>query len=100
MKRLADELRQFGVFNMLLSDGSYVLAYCSTNLHWITRRAPFGRARLVDSDVEIDFSQHTSPDDVVSVIATQPLTGNEQWQKIRPGEAVLFYYGERDESVF
>ncbi|VDY35478.1 Uncharacterised protein [Morganella morganii] len=54
----------------------------------------------MDSDVEIDFSQHTRPDDVVSVIATQPLTGNEQWQKIGPGEAVLFYYGERDESVF
>ncbi|MEN1388593.1 class II glutamine amidotransferase, partial [Pseudomonas aeruginosa] len=33
---LADELRQKGVFNMLLSDGRYVMAYCSTNLHWIT----------------------------------------------------------------
>ncbi|OBU06060.1 class II glutamine amidotransferase [Morganella psychrotolerans] len=96
---LADELRQFGVFNMLLSDGRYVLAYCSTNLHWITRRAPFGKARLTDSDVEIDFSQHTNPDDVVSVIATQPLTGNEQWQKINQGEAVLFHYGERIDSL-
>ena len=98
--QLADELRQFGVFNMLLSDGRYVLAYCSTNLHWITRRAPFGKARLTDSDVEIDFSQHTNPDDVVSVIATQPLTGNEQWQKINQGEAVLFHYGERIDSLF
>ncbi|TMQ90275.1 class II glutamine amidotransferase, partial [Escherichia coli] len=30
---LADELRQKGVFNMLLSDGRYVMADCSTNLH-------------------------------------------------------------------
>ncbi len=40
---------------MLLSDGRYVMAFCSTNLHWITRRAPFGVAKLLDQDVEIDF---------------------------------------------
>ncbi len=86
---LADELRQKGVFNMLLSDGRYVMAYCSTNLHWITRRAPFGVATLLDQDVEIDFSSQTTPNDVVTVIATQPLTGNETWQKIMPGRMAL-----------
>ncbi len=79
---LADELRQKGVFNMLLSDGRYVMAYCSTNLHWITRRAPFGVATLLDQDVEIDFSSQTTPNDVVTVIATQPLTGNETRQRL------------------
>ncbi|MCC4748335.1 class II glutamine amidotransferase, partial [Escherichia coli] len=92
---LADELRAKGVFNMLLSDGRYVMAYCSTNLHWITRRAPFGVATLLDQDVEIDFSSQTTPNDVVTVIATQPLTGNETWQKIMPGEWRLFCLGER-----
>lgn len=62
---------------MLLSDGRYVMAFCSTNLFWITRRAPFGVATLLDQDVEIDFSSETTPNDVVTVIATQPLTGNE-----------------------
>ncbi|WP_432276890.1 class II glutamine amidotransferase [Escherichia coli] len=28
------------------------MAYCSTNLHWITRRAPFGVATLLDQHVE------------------------------------------------
>ena len=74
---LAGEMREKGVFNMLLSDGRYVMAYCSTNLYWITRRAPFGVAKLLDQDVEIDFQRETTPNDVVSVIATQPLTGNE-----------------------
>jgi glutamine amidotransferase len=92
---LADELRQKGVFNMLLSDGNFVMAYCSTNLHWITRRAPFGKATLLDQDVEIDFQQQTTPDDVVTVIATQPLTANETWNKIAPGEFALFHRGER-----
>ena len=92
---LANELREKGVFNMLLSDGHFVMAYCSTNLHWITRRAPFGKATLLDQDVEIDFQQQTTPDDVVTVIATQPLTANETWNKIAPGEFALFHRGER-----
>ena len=40
----SDELKTLGVFNMLLSDGEYVMMYCTNNLHWITRRAPFGKA--------------------------------------------------------
>lgn len=91
----AGQLRKKGVFNMLLSDGNYVMAYCSTNLHWLTRRAPFGKATLLDEDVEIDFQRETTPNDVVTVIATQPLTGNEQWQRIESGEFALFHLGER-----
>ncbi|MDR0219119.1 MAG: class II glutamine amidotransferase [Enterobacteriaceae bacterium] len=92
---LVDELRLKGVFNMLLSDGKYMMAYCSTRLHWLTRRAPFGKATLLDQDIEIDFQQHTRPDDVVSVIATLPLTDNEAWNKIEPGSYALFHLGER-----
>lgn len=86
----AAELRERGVFNMLLSDGRYVMAYCSTQLHWITRRAPFGKATLVDEDVAIDFQAETTPNDVVSVIATQPLTCDEEWQRIAPGSMPYF----------
>ncbi|AVE16632.1 putative glutamine amidotransferase [Hafnia paralvei ATCC 29927] len=91
----ADELRAKGVFNMLLSDGRFVMAYCSTNLYWITRRAPFGKATLLDEDVEIDFQSQTTPNDVVTVIATQPLTSNENWSRIGSGEYALFCLGER-----
>ena len=91
---LAEQLNNLGVYNMLLTDGAYVMAYCSNNLHWITRRAPFGEARLVDEDMVVDFKQETTPNDVVTVIATQPLTCNEAWQKIEPGSYRLFHYGE------
>jgi len=94
IKRLADKLRQRGVFNLLLSDGDYLFAYCSTKLHYITRRAPFGVARLSDVDVDIDFARETTEHDVVTVVATLPLTCNEQWQQLQPGEAVLFKGGE------
>ncbi len=83
---------------MSFADGRYVIAaYCSTNLHWITRRAPFGVATLLDQDVEIDFGFAATPDDVVTVVQTQPLgTGNEHWRRIMPGGIRrLFCLGER-----
>ncbi|MDC0609865.1 class II glutamine amidotransferase [Vibrio sp.] len=89
-----DELRKLGVFNMLLSNGEYVMTYCTNHLYWITRRAPFGMATLIDEDVEVNFQEETTPNDVVSVVATQPLTGNEQWNRMKPGEYNLFYFGE------
>lgn len=91
---LASQLRDMGIFNMLLSDGVYVMAYCTTKLHWITRRAPFGKATLIDSDWVIDFQKETTPHDIVTVIATQPLTGDEAWKKMECGEYVVFKQGE------
>ncbi|MEI6896977.1 MAG: class II glutamine amidotransferase [Psychromonas sp.] len=91
----ADELRQLGVFNMLLSNGEYVMCYCSNNLHWLTRRAPFGKAQLIDEDMIIDFGKETSDSDVVTVIATRPLTSDEQWNKMAEGEFCVFHFGER-----
>ena len=82
-------------FNMLLTDGELVIGYCSTNLHWLTRRAPFGEATLLDEDVSVDFQKETTPDDVVTLIATLPLTSNEPWQKMSAGDFVLFRFGER-----
>ena len=91
---LANKLRALGVFNLLLSDGVYVLAFCTNNLTWITRRAPFGKATLIDSDWIIDFQKETTPNDIVTVIATRPLTHDEEWQKLHPGEYALFKNGE------
>lgn len=88
------QLRDMGVFNMLLTDGEFVMTFCSTHLHWLTRRAPFGEAQLLDEDVTIDFQKETTPKDVVTVIATQPLTQNEAWCQMKSGEFNLFHYGE------
>lgn len=89
-----ERLGELGVCNLLLSDARYLYTYCSTHLHWITRRAPFGKASLSDVEVSIDFGEETTPNDVVTVVATQPLTDNEQWQKMTEGEFIVFDYGE------
>ncbi len=95
--RLCRQLGEMGTFNMLLSDGQQLYAYCSTHLSWLTRRAPFGMAQLLDAEVQVDFQTVTTPDDVVTVIATQPLTSNETWNTISPGALVIFRDGEATE---
>lgn len=93
IEALAVTIRQFGVFNFLLSDSKFLYAHCSTKLVWITRRAPFGQAKLVDEDLEVDFSEVFSETDVISVIATQPLTSNEVWEKCKRGDFLVFQNG-------
>lgn len=94
VSRLAGRLHGHGSCNLLLSDGRVLYAYCSTQLHWLTRRAPFGEARLLDAELQVDFSQVTTPRDVVTVIATRPLTCDEAWTAIAPGSLVVFDEGE------
>ena len=91
---LCEKINTLGVFNLILSDGQHLFAFCSNNLHWITRRAPFGLARLIDAEVEVDFHQVTTDNDIVTVIATQPLTSDEEWYKMTAGEWQLFHLGE------
>jgi glutamine amidotransferase len=92
---LSSDLDRLGVFNMLLSDSRHLFAYCSTSLSWVTRRAPFGKATLIDADLTVNFSEHTTPTDIVSVIATRPLTADENWSIMQPGEFAVFRDGTR-----
>ena len=94
IEALALEVAQHGVFNMLLSNSRTLYCFRSTNLVWLTRRAPFGAATLVDEDLTVDFARHTSPSDVVTIVATRPLTKNEQWSTVPKSTLVAFRDGE------
>ncbi len=83
-----------GIFNFLLSNGECLYAHCSTELSYIVRRAPFDVAHLKDEDVMVDFSEVTTPNDRVAVIATLPLTDNEPWVTMPPGSLWLFHDGD------
>jgi glutamine amidotransferase len=87
------ELAGHGRFNYLLSNGEYLIAHCADNLCYILRHAPFAQAHLIDDDVTVDFSALTTPDDKVALIATTPLTDNETWTEMRPGELLAFQHG-------
>jgi len=91
---LTAELRRLGPFNYLLSDGEHLFAHCTTRLSYLVRQAPFGPAQLVDDDLSVDFQACTGPEDRVAVIATHPLTRNEAWTELAPGQLVVFRRGE------
>lgn len=84
------DLGREGTFNFLLGDGRHLYARCATKLSHIVRKAPFGPATLKDADVQVDFSEVTTPRDRVAVIATEPLTTNEAWIRGKPGEMWVF----------
>ncbi len=91
---LTHHIRRHGLFNFMLSNGDFLFAHASTLLSYIVRQAPFGEAQLLDDDIAIDFSAVTTPNDRVAVIATLPLTSNEQWSQLAVNELALFQGGK------
>lgn len=72
-------------------------------LHYTTRAYPFTTSRLRDLDYEVDFPSTNKIDDCVSVIATLPLTENEDWIEMQRGELIVFDRGRPNktpESLF
>ena len=94
LEALSRQLAEHGTFNLLLSDSLELFAFNSTKLHWLTRRAPFTAAQLIDSDLRVNFREETTPSDVVTVIATQPLTSVESWTPVERGTLYRFSEGE------
>jgi predicted glutamine amidotransferase len=90
---LSGQLGAEGTCNFLLSEGTHLLARCATKLCFVIRQAPFGRATLRDADVQVDFSAHTTPADRVAVVATEPLTRDEEWTMGTPGNLWVFRQG-------
>ncbi len=93
IKALAQEMNQLGVFSFLLSDARYLYTYCSNSMCWLTRRYPFTQARLIDTGQVVDFSHETTDKDIVTVIASRPLTDNEEWNLMEKGEFRIFRHG-------
>jgi glutamine amidotransferase len=91
----AVQVRGYGPFNFLLSNGDCLFAHRSTQLHYLVRQAPFAVAHLKDQDVAVDFSELTTPEDRVALVATQPLTDNETWAPLPVDRVTLFADGTR-----
>jgi glutamine amidotransferase len=88
-----------GTFNFLLGDGAQLFARCATKLCYIVRKAPFKKATLADDDLSVDFSTVTTPRDRVAIVATAPLTRDEQWTIGKPGEMWVFRRGRLAATV-
>jgi predicted glutamine amidotransferase len=92
------------IFNYLLSCGENILFAFSwpgsrpgskvwNGLYYLVRSYPFRMAKLKDCDLCVDFSQVTTPNDRVAVVATSPLTEDEVWTEFDKGQLIMFDRG-------
>ena len=91
---LSREIEKFGIFNIILSNGDLLFTFCSTSLAYVERQYPFTTVTLVDKDISLDLSQHNTEEDKMILIATKPLTSNEDWKVYQQGESRIFREGE------
>ena len=83
-----------GLFNCLISNGDWQLGYAGSLLFYLTRKAPFGEARLSDGEMSINFQDVTTENDKVTIMTTIPLTNNESWQQFAVDECLIFQDGD------
>ncbi|WP_032094001.1 MULTISPECIES: class II glutamine amidotransferase [Pasteurellaceae] len=95
IQEISAELSSRGTFNFILSNGEWMIAHCSTNLHYLIRKAPFGTAQRIDDDSVIDFRDYAKDGDQIVIIATFPITKNEVWTKMEHGGFAFFKEGEK-----
>ncbi len=98
LRELAAQLASHGTFNFLLTNGQALWAHASTQagssgLYYVERQHPFTHATLSDEDVSVNFAEQTRPTDRVAVVVTTPLTTNEHWRALAPGELKVFAGG-------
>lgn len=93
LEELVPKIRTFGTFNFLLSNGQALWAHASTNLHYLTRRFPFGEIQLKDEDIKVNLAQLNSQDDCLTIVVTEPLTTNEEWTAFETNQLLVFVGG-------
>ena len=93
LAELVPQISKHGTFNFLLSNGQALWAHASTKLYYVLRQHPFTEVHLKDDDVRVDLADLNGPDDRLVVVVTEPLTINEEWMAMAPGELQVFVDG-------
>jgi predicted TPR repeat methyltransferase/predicted glutamine amidotransferase len=92
------------IFNFLLGCGQFTMFAFSwpgsregskvwNGLHYLVRYPPFSQAKLKDVDYAVDFNETNDESDRVAIIATKPLTTNENWKEFKRGQLLMFDNG-------
>ena len=95
MRELVPYIARHGTFNFLLSNGQALWAHATTKLHYVLRSHPFREVHLKDEDVCVNLAELNSPEDRLVIVVTEPLTTDEDWVAMSPGELTVFADGAR-----
>ena len=93
LRELVPQIAKHGTFNFLLSNGQALWAHASTKLHYVLRAHPFHEVHLKDEDLTANLAELNSPDDQLAIVVTEPLTTDEGWVAMLPGQLLVFVDG-------
>jgi glutamine amidotransferase len=95
LREYADQVRQRGKFNFLLSDGETLWAYADDSLSYVERTPPYGGhlVTLVEDRYSISLEEVKTPDERAILVATRPLSTEEEWHGLRQGELLIIRAG-------
>jgi len=93
LRELVPQIARHGTFNFLLSNGLALWAHATTKLHYVLRAHPFHQVHLKDEDVTVNLAQLNSPEDRLAIVVTEPLTTDEDWVAMLPGQLMVFVDG-------
>jgi glutamine amidotransferase len=93
LRELVPRIAKHGTFNFLLSNGQALWTHASTKLHYVLRQHPFMQVQLKDEDLCVDLAELNGPQDRLAIVVTEPLTTNEDWVAMAPGEFKVFVGG-------
>ncbi len=95
---ILQQFNKLGKMNLLFSEGEHLYIFRDKNGHnglCLTERiSPFGVKSLKDEDWEIDLAAEKSPGQRGFVIASHPLTKNENWTDLVPGSLIVLRDGD------
>ncbi|MFZ3083093.1 class II glutamine amidotransferase [Rhodoferax ferrireducens] len=93
LAELVPRIAKHGTFNFLLSNGQALWTHASTQLYYVLRQHPFKHVHLKDDDVSVDLASLNSAQDRLAIVVTEPLTTDEDWVAMAPGELLVFVDG-------
>lgn len=93
---IVNDVSDYGSFNFLMSNGTYLFAHTNDGrLYYLLRHPPHrGYARLIDDeDFRIHLGEMKSDDEFATLIATKPLT-DENWIQMDLEKLYVFRDGD------
>lgn len=93
LRELVPQIAKHGTFNFLLSNGQALWAHATTKLHYVLRAHPFRQVHLKDEDLTVNLAELNSPEDRLAIVVTEPLTTDEDWVAMLPGQLMVFVDG-------
>ncbi|MFM1907283.1 MAG: hypothetical protein RLZZ591_960 [Pseudomonadota bacterium] len=93
LRELVPKIARHGTFNFLLSNGQALWAHASTKLCYLVREYPFTEVQMKDEEVRVNLAELNGREDRLAIVVTEPLTTNEAWTHMAPGDLVVFVDG-------